>query len=382
MKTALIIDRFDCTLGGAQQWTRQFAEWLLRQGCEVHVLSRQFGKEELSMGIQPHLLSVGRSPFSFASAVERYLPRLSPDVTHDMGVSWSSDIFQPHFGSRIANRERNNACRPKWQQGIHRQLTRQLPRYRHTNQFVARQYASHQRVYIALSQMVARDIQRFHGVPSHIIHTIHNGVDIDRFSPKNCFPNRSHLRNKLRIADHEILLLIVAHNFQLKGLPTLVRAHRKLVQQGLPVRLAVCGGKHLRGSLPRSFGSDAGIWMLGPVEDPLPFYAAADIYVHPTYYDACSLVVLEAMACGLPVITTTWNGAGELISNGREGFLMTDPTDTDDLIRHLMALMCPDKRRAMGLAARALAEQHTTEQNFQQLWEIYTRYLVAPSRAA
>lgn len=382
MKTALVIDRFDRTLGGAQQWTHQFAKWLLRQGCEVHVLARQFGKEELSMAIQPHLLSVGRSPFSFASAVERYLPRLSPDVTHDMGVSWSGDIFQPHFGSRTANRERNNACRPRWKQAIHRQFTRQLPRYHHMNQFVARQYASHQRVYIALSQMVARDIQRFHGVPSHMIHTIHNGVDIDRFSPKNCCPNRSRIRNKLGIADHEILLLIVAHNFQLKGLPTLLRAHHKLVRQGLPVRLAVCGGRHLRGPLPRPIGTDAGIWMIGPVEDPLPFYAAADICVHPTYYDACSLVVLEAMACGLPVITTTWNGAGELISHGREGFLISDPTDTDDLIRHLLALTCPDKRRTMGVAARALAEQHSMEQNFQELWKIYARYLVAPSRAA
>ena len=299
-----------------------------------------------------------------------------------MGDSWSGNVFQPHYGSRLANRERNNARRPKWQQGLRQQIIRRLPRYQHIDQFVARQYASHQRIYVALWKMVARDLQRCHGVPPHLIHTIRNGVDIERFSPTSCARHRSRIRHNLEIADHEVLLLIVAHNFWLKGLPNLLRAHRALVQKGCLVRLAVCGGRHLQGPFPRAAGPDKSVWMLGPVENTVPFYAAADVYVHPTYYDACSLVILEAMACGLPAITTMWNGAGELISNGCEGFLIPDPNDTDLLVKHLTTLMRPDKRHAMGLAARKLMRGHSAEPNFQQFWKIYERCVATRARAA
>ena len=381
MKTALVIERFDRRLGGAAQWTHQFAQWLLLQGCQVHILAREFGEAELSLTIEPHFLPGGRSPFLFAKAVERYLPKICPNITHDMGDSWSGNVFQPHYGSRLANRERNNARRPKWQQGLRQQIIRRLPRYQHIDQFVAHQYASHQRIYVALSKMVARDLQRYHDVPPHLIQIVRNGVDTERFSPKSCFQHRSRIRNYLKISDHEVLLLFVAHNFQLKGLPNLLRAHRTLIQQGYPVRLVVCGGRHLRGPFPKTV-VDESVWILGPVEDTVPFYAAADIYVHPTYYDACSLVVLEAMACGLPAITTTWNGAGELISNGREGFIIPNPNDTDLLVQHLRTLLHPAQRQTMGREARKLMENHSTDHNFRQFWEIYEKFLATRSRAA
>src|SRR5690606_4821323 len=102
----------------------------------------------------------------------------------------------------------------------------------------------------------------------------------------------------------DVVLLLVAHNPRLKGLPTLIRSAVQLRQQGAPVRLLVVGGglsaaearRCRRHALPAHF--------IGPVSSPLPYYAAADIYVHPTHYDPCSLVVLEAWACGLPVVTS------------------------------------------------------------------------------
>ena len=48
--------------------------------------------------------------------------------------------------------------------------------------------------------------------------------------------------------------------------------------------------------------------------------------MQPTYYDPCSLVVLEALACGLPVITTAQNGASELLTDGVDGYVLTAPT--------------------------------------------------------
>ena len=80
------------------------------------------------------------------------------------------------------------------------------------------------------------------------------------------------------------------------------------------------------GWLP-SWASAPLVWFVGPVENPLADYAAADVYVHPTIYDTCSLVVLEAAACGLPVITTRCNGAAELFHEDRDVLLVSDPAD-------------------------------------------------------
>ena len=88
------------------------------------------------------------------------------------------------------------------------------------------------------------------------------------------------------------------------------------------------------------------------------------------------------MACGLPVITTTGNGAGELISNGREGFLISDPNDTDLLVQHLLTLVEPHHRNAMGLEACRLMKSHSVDHNFQQFWNIYEQFLAVRSRAA
>ena len=126
------------------------------------------------------------------------------------------------------------------------------------------------------------------------------------------------MRRRLGIDPETVLLLMVATNFQLKGMATLLRTLGRLRGRRLPVRLLVVGGKRLgpwRRKAAR-LGLAAAVQFVGPVEDIVPYYAAADVYVHPTIYDTCSLVVLEAAACGLPVVTTRCNGAAELFHDG------------------------------------------------------------------
>ena len=107
--------------------------------------------------------------------------------------------------------------------------------------------------------------------------------------------------------------------------------------------------------------------------NPLDAYAAADIYAQPTYYDPCSLTVLEALACGLPVITTRRNGASELLTHGRDGFILDRPGDLDGLAEAILALCEADLRRDVGAAARALAEGHSTERNYRGILAVYER---------
>lgn len=109
----------------------------------------------------------------------------------------------------------------------------------------------------------------------------------------------------------------------------------------------------------------------GPVDDPRPYYAAADAYVHPTFYDTCSLTLLEAWASGLPVITSRFNGTVELMTPGDQGFVIDDPRDARDLAATMELLLSQSLRMKMGASARLLAMQHPIERNFERILEVY-----------
>jgi len=187
--------------------------------------------------------------------------------------------------------------------------------------------------------------------------------------------------------------LIVAHNFALKGVPTLLRAAAQLLAEGAPVHVAVIGGKkpariptivHSALRIPHSAlrTSHSPAHFLGPIADPSGWYAAADVYVQPTYYDPCSLVVLEALASGLPVITSRFNGAGELLTPGEEGWVMHDPANANELAALLRPLLNRTTRERMGEAARRLALLHTLERNCDEIVALYQNHLAASRRAA
>ena len=104
------------------------------------------------------------------------------------------------------------------------------------------------------------------------------------------------------------------------------------------------------------------------------YYAAADISVHPSFYDPSALVVLEAMASGIPVITTTYCGTSEIIEEGREGFVVRTPADISEMADRIMELNDPELRRKMGAAGRHRAEEFPYSRNMEEILDIYDEY--------
>lgn len=373
MRIGLVIESLQPQRGGAEHWTWQFANWLARAGHEVHVVAGSFAADVERRGITPHRIETVRSRVEFAQAIERKLDSLLLDVTHDMGCGWHCDVFQPHGGSRTAAFEQNLLLLPRWLRPIKRTTARWLPRYREFRQLMLGQYMADDRVFIALSRMVARDFERFHGVRREQLRLVYNGVDVERFSPEHRWKYRQVVRDELGVGDDDVLLLIVAHNFRLKGVPTLLAAAGRLMAEDQRVKLAVVGGKrrHSLARLADRLGAAGGTTFVGPVDDAAPYYAAADIYVQPTFYDPCSLVVLEALASGLPVVTSRYNGAGELISEGVEGSIVGDPSDVGELTSCLRPLLDGPVRDRMSFAARALALAHAFDRNCRELLAVY-----------
>ena len=101
-------------------------------------------------------------------------------------------------------------------------------------------------------------------------------------------------------------------------------------------------------------------------------YFAADFLVHPTFYDPCSLVVLEALACGLPVITTRYNGASELLHPPARGIRHRRPARPRRLAWAMTQLLDPGRRAACGQAARRAAAGWTFEHHYRQLMQVFT----------
>ena len=387
MKIALVIDHLDPRRGGAEQWTFQHAERLLARGHEVHVVAQGVNGPAAQLDIVPHLLGPIRSVLCRAAAAAAALKRLHVDMVHDIGMGWHSHVLQSEDGSRLAQWEQKLLLLPPWQRPWKRAMLQVLPRYRDFRRLMARQFGDPQRIVIAVSQMCARDDQHYHDVPEERIRLVYHGTDNERFSPAHRNRWREKIRDRLGVGNDEVLLLFVGHDYQRKGLSTAVRAANRLAAEGAPVRLVVVGGKkRLRG--PRCSGSPAAdsaggtAIHVGAIDDPVPYYAAADVFVLPTFYDPCSLSVSEAAASGLPSVTTRFTGAAELLTEGVDGSVLHDPADDAELAAALRPLLNQDVRQRMGEAARNLALKHTLDHNCNQIVSIYRQIAGRKLRAA
>ena len=169
---------------------------------------------------------------------------------------------------------------------------------------------------------------------------------------------------------------MIAHNYRLKGLQELIAATASIDTAFRDKFRIVVVGKGRRWSfrkLAKEMGIADQLTFVGPSDVPEEYYAAADVYCQPTYYDPCSLTVMEAMSSGLPVITTRYNGVGELIENGREGYVLDRPDNIGEFVRHLESLVEPALRVRMGDAGRQVALDHTLQRNFKEMMAVFER---------
>ncbi len=203
------------------------------------------------------------------------------------------------------------------------------------------------------------------------VRVIPNGVDAEQFSPAARLARRTEARGRRRLRDDDFVLLLIGNDWRVKGLTTILEAIASLPE--LSLQLIIAGSDE-----PESFYERAK--QLGVVErcrwepprrDVLDLYAVADVYVSPSLEDSFGLPVAEAMACGLPVITSVFAGVSELIRDGAEGYVLRDARDAKSLT-HLLRLLHEDPalRRKVGQAATARAAEWTWGKNAEALWQL------------
>jgi UDP-glucose:(heptosyl)LPS alpha-1,3-glucosyltransferase len=206
------------------------------------------------------------------------------------------------------------------------------------------------RAVICNSRMVRDEIHARFGVHAGRLHVIYNAVASDVFTP-DLRAHRARVRARLRIADHATVFLQVGSGFERKGVATAIDALARLEP---PAHLIVVGkDRHLAryAMRARKRGLSGRVTLTGPQPDPRPYYGAADAFVLPTLYDPCPNAALEAMACAMPIVTTTRSGAAELALEHDAGFVAA-PGDVDAFARHMQALHEKTLRRRLGINAR------------------------------
>jgi UDP-glucose:(heptosyl)LPS alpha-1,3-glucosyltransferase len=224
---------------------------------------------------------------------------------------------------------------------------------------------------IAISEMVKGNIMDHYGVPSEDIEVIYNGVDLEKFAPENRAAYRSEIRSAHGLLESDFVVLFAGSGFERKGMRYLLEAVESLAA---PVTVLVVG-KGSDKTLKDRTGRQKVIFC-GPREDIHKYYAAADLFVFPTLYEPFGNVHLEALASGLPVITTRNSGASEIIEEGVQGFVVQEPEDVAAIAEKIELLLSDrDRTAALGRNARRLAEEFTFDKHTGRIRHLYERVL-------
>ena len=210
---------------------------------------------------------------------------------------------------------------------------------------------------IALSQQVKDDLIHYYGRPADMTTVIHNGINIDEFHPDNVHIYRDRLRAELDIASDTFVLLFVGE-FQRKGLRYAIESLKKI--QGTPQVLLVAAGDAASEpyfDLAQQLGVERHVRFVGHQADIKIFYAMSDAYVFPVHYEPFGFTITEAMATGIPVVTSAHAGAAEIIRDGEDGLLISDPQDAGEIARHIQRLIDdPVLRLKLGSQGRKRVE--------------------------
>ncbi|HOW69322.1 MAG TPA: glycosyltransferase family 4 protein [Phycisphaerae bacterium] len=386
MRVALIIERIETWRGGAETSTLQFAQHLAELGAEVHILTTTHAPSTPDLTVVPirasHRLRGSRA-IAFAHRVGQTVREGNFDIVHSIIPCAVADIYQPRGGTVPEMLERNLAIRSA-------RLARGLKKAGQCLNLKYRAIARMERQLltrrpppwvIAISHYVSDQLHRHYGFDRSRVREIFNGVDGDETPVPVRVQHRAELRRQFRLADNELMLLCVAHNFKLKGVDRLIEAVARIESQGgvggttgkRRLRTLVVGRDNPRAAaqLAHRLGVADRITFTGSTQRIQAFFHAADVLVHPTFYDPCSRVVLEALASGLPVITTRFNGAAERVTDGREGYVIDSPMDIAALAEAIMRLADDDHRRACAAAAPRVVEGVSMRVHAQRVYELY-----------
>lgn len=392
MHLAINYQNVDPSRGGAETYVADLCRRLVDRGHRVDLFAASVASWALAPGVRVVPVSATGTTrrarlLSFARNSEIALRTATFDCSVGFINTWHHDVIIPQGGVHPASLAHNAMRFPEgWRRSLYRLAKRSNPKHRLHLAIEHRQYDPDRssRV-VAVSRFVRGHLERYYNVSHDRVRIIPNAIDATRLQVDDSALARRSFRSGLGLKDDDLIMLFVAHNFKLKGLDPLLESLRMRLDQARgarPIHLAVCGGGRLGRYRHKVQAMDLTnyVHLIGFAPDIRAAFHGSDGFVLPSYYDPCSLVVFEALACGLPVITTATNGAGEVITPGVEGSIIPSADDVESLADAL-DLLCDDaRRRLMSAAAVRLGQAQSFDVHLDRLIELFRE--VAEERAS
>lgn len=335
MKIAIIRKKYN-PFGGAERYLNLLASHLVRAGHEVHIFANKwprgtnnnvtFHKIPMIGGLS--LLKI----WSFAIAAWFVLKRFDGDILFSNERLFAQDILRTSDGVHRTWLK----IRMKYSSPLRRLSFKINPLHISIIFFDWLIFSRRCfRKIIAPSEFIKQNILReYRNVRPQDITVIYNGVDLDRFHPENKGKYRHLVRKELGINETDKLLLFIGTGFERKGLRYAIESLQYLPENTYLTVIGK-GSVKLYNKLAAGISVSDRVRFIGPAEGAERYYAASDLLVAPTLYEPMANVILEALATGIPVVTTRNCGNSEVVSEGENGWLIDDPTDAEEIAERI-----------------------------------------------
>src|SRR3984893_19306891 len=353
--------------GGAESYLKRLARGIVDLGHSVQLFTtNEWPPNEWPFGSMTHLRA--RSTIGFADELKQLRSQSRCNVLMSLERVWSCDVYRAGDGVHRAWLQRRREFEIPLKQFV-RTLNR---KHRELLQLEESVLADHKagRVIVA-SEMVRNEIVDLYGYSANNIDLIRNGVPIDkfRFDPEL----RKEAREDLKLKPDQIALLFAGSGWERKGLWFGIQAMALCKNRKMRLLVAGRGNERLYKTKRLRFWREEPVQFLGEMADLVRLYSAADIFILPTIYDPFSNACLEALACGLPVITTRPNGFSEIIEDTVHGSIVDYAGNLIGLRDAIRFWSDPSRRAAARSANVERASQFDISKNVQQTLKVLAR---------
>jgi UDP-glucose:(heptosyl)LPS alpha-1,3-glucosyltransferase len=360
IRVAVVRQRYN-PFGGGERFVERALRALVAEGAQVTLITRSW-RDATQQGYLQKICDPSYSKLfggriardkSFARCAQSEMKTGGYDIIQSHERIPGCMIFRAGDGVHAAWLDH----RARGRSALARLATKLSPFHRYILRQEAAMFASPAlKAVICNSVMVRDEMQHYYRIPADKLVVIENGVDLDDFHPRLSVQWRGVQRKLLGIAADTPVFLYVGSGFERKGVASLLDALARMTCQY--AQLVIVGSDRKQAAFERrakGLGLAGRVLFVGAQQDVRPFYGMADAFVLPTRYDPMPNAALEAMASGLPIITSTSCGIAARIANGKNGFVC-DALDVAKLAEHLDQLAvfgAADAKRGEARAAVA-----------------------------
>jgi len=359
--------------------------WCVRPTPAPSETRARFTRQSLgttTIGRRRHGFSISREQrfANFVRDVQNTISDGAFDITHAMLPVPGVDVYQPRggcFPAQFAGSKRRKSPLGRTISAVGLQFNafrKQLARLE------SQVFAEPKTIITAVSEMVAEEIRYNYKGCDKNLRVVFNGVNIPDIDADTRAQWRNSIRETHGIGDDEVVFLTVAKNYELKGIGHAIRNFAALRQNNSNTpnaRLVIVGRenpgeKFLR--MAKCLGVGKSVMFVPPTKDIFQWYSASDVCILLSWYDACSRVILEATRWGIPSITTTYNGAAEILTAGA-GIVVERPNDDKSIVAGMTELSDPQKRLARSELAAKIGDDLSMSKHVDGLVEIYNEIM-------